>query len=165
MKDPEQQFLRAYDQFADAIFRHCYFRVSNPELAKDLMQETFVRTWRYITQGKVVENMRAFLYRTANNLIIDQYRKKKELSLEGLQEKGASFSSKDRQYININAANDALKMLERLRPGYKEIIIMRYIDELSPKEIARILGETENNVYVKIHRALEDLRKILNENN
>ena len=72
----EQQFLKAFERFADAIFKHCFFRVSDREVAKDLVQETFSRTWEHIALGKEVRDYRAFLYRIANNLIVDFYRKK-----------------------------------------------------------------------------------------
>jgi DNA-directed RNA polymerase specialized sigma24 family protein len=86
--DLENEFMQAYDNFADAIFRHCYYRVFDRERGKDLMQETFMRAWQYLNKGEKVLNMRAFLYRIANNLIIDESRKKKEQSLEQLQEAG-----------------------------------------------------------------------------
>src|SRR6266566_458854 len=88
MRVEEQLFIQVYDQFADAIFRHCWFRVSDRERAKDLTQETFVKVWKILDRGESVENMRAYLYRIANNLIIDHYRKKKDVSLDLLQEDG-----------------------------------------------------------------------------
>src|SRR5690349_19793406 len=65
--DVSNQFLQAYDEFADPIFRHCYFRVFRRDRAKELVQETFLRAWEYQLQGKPIENIRAFLYRIANN--------------------------------------------------------------------------------------------------
>ena len=76
-----EAFTKAYDELSDAIFRHCWFRIGDRERAKDLMQETFTKSWQYISRGEKVDNLKAFLYRVANNLIIDEYRKKKELSL------------------------------------------------------------------------------------
>ncbi|MBX4200907.1 RNA polymerase sigma factor, partial [Candidatus Parcubacteria bacterium] len=90
--DPRQQeFLDAYKQHADAIYRHCYFRVYNKDLAEDLTQETFIKTWKYIVEGKKVDNIKAFLYRVAVNLIIDHSRKKKALALDDVKEKEASL--------------------------------------------------------------------------
>src|SRR3989338_5881146 len=86
--DIMEQFEKAYDELSDAIFRHCWFKIGDREKAKDLMQETFTKSWQYIAQGTSVNNLRPFLYRVANNLIIDEYRKKKELSLDGLMAEG-----------------------------------------------------------------------------
>src|SRR3989338_6887941 len=95
--DMEQQFMKAYDELSDAIFRHCYFRIGDRERAKDLMQDTFTKSWQYINQGTQVSNLRAFLYKVANNLIIDEYRKKKELSLDTMMTDGFDPGFDDRK--------------------------------------------------------------------
>src|SRR3989344_280465 len=82
----ERDFLAAYDEHADALFRHCLIRVRDREIAKDIVQETFSRTWKYLSEGKEVDYIRAFLYRVANNLIVDGSRKKKTSSLDALME-------------------------------------------------------------------------------
>src|SRR3989344_6415935 len=83
----ETQFLEAYDKYADAIFRYCYYRVFDRDKANDYVQEAYCRTWKYLMQGNQIENIRAFLYRTANNIIIDESRKKKSFSLDQIMEK------------------------------------------------------------------------------
>ena len=54
--EKEKEFLDAYQQYADAIYRHCFFRVYNRDLAQDLTQETFIKTWKYISEGKEIKN-------------------------------------------------------------------------------------------------------------
>lgn len=158
----EEQFLRAYDEYADVIFRHCYFRISSRERAKDLMQETFIRAWEYVAKKGEVRNMRAFLYRIANNLVVDEYRKKKTLSLDELKEKGFDPSIEEEGKIHsLIEAKDALYMLDKIEGPYREVLIMRYIDDLSPKEIAAVLGESENAVSVRIHRGLKKIRTLM----
>src|SRR5687767_4748801 len=87
-KEAERQFTEAYDQHADAIFRYCYYRVFDKDRAKDYVQEAYSRTWKYLSQGKKIDNIRAFIYRTAKNIIIDESRKHKNLSLDQIMEKG-----------------------------------------------------------------------------
>ncbi len=164
----EKQFLKAYDEFADPIFRHCYFRVFSREKAKDLMQETFTKTWEYLNSGPQVSNLRAFLYRVANNLIIDYARKKKEASLDMMVDEGFDPGRDTRaQLMNFMEGGEAIKLLEKINPKHRQVIQMRYIDDLDPKEIAAVLGETENNVSVRLHRGLKELRELLeySENN
>lgn len=158
MNPLERKFLKAYDELSDAIFRHCYFRVFNRERAKELMQETFMRAWENIGE---VQNLKAFLYKVANNLIIDESRKKKAVSLEDMQEEGFDIpdDKKDRP-MNILAGKELIKILERLDPKYRQVIMMRYLDDLSPKEIAEATGESENNVSVRIYRGMEQLRRL-----
>ena len=158
-----EAFTKAYDELSDSIFRHCWFRIGDRERAKDLMQETFTKSWQYISRGEKVDNLKAFLYRVANNLIIDEYRKKKELSLDNLMaegfEPGVDDRKKNEQEID---ARFVLGVVNQLDEKYREAVLMRYIDDLSPKEIAQAVGESENNISVRIHRGLSQLKEILN---
>ncbi len=161
----EGKFLEAYDTFSPAIFRHCLFKVSDRELAKDLTQEVFTRVWKYISAGNEVGNMKAFLYRVANNLVVDEYRKKKGISLDKLMEDGFDVSTgEEKRVYDIFDGKEALRLLDRIDVKYREVIIMRYMEGLLPKEIALILNETENSVSVRINRGLKKARKFLNGN-
>ncbi len=158
----ERQFLKAYDDFSDAIFKHCYFRLPNRELALDLTQETFTRTWSEVANGKEIENFRAFLYRVANNLIIDFYRKKKEDSLDTLMEEGMDTADDNGENIEESVlVGQIQEVIQSLARPYRDILVMRYIDDLSPKEIASITGQTENTVSVRIHRGLKKVKQII----
>ena len=155
-----EEFMKAYEKYSDAIFRYCYFRVYDRERAKDLVQETFMKTWDYIAQGNDIGNIRAFLYRVARNIIIDYTRKKKEDSLEALQESGFNPGRDERANKEIEFDfQAALQAIKSLDEKYREAVTMRYIEGYSPKEIARMIDETENVVSVRIHRGLQQLRK------
>ncbi len=159
----EEEFLQAYDAYSDAIFRHCYYRLFDRERAKDVMQDTFMRTWEYLGKGEKVENIRALLYRIANNLIIDFVRKKKETSLDQLQEAGFDPAADDdmaRAGARLDGAQ-AVEALKQLDDSHREVLVMRYVNGLEPAEIAHITGETPNTVSVRLHRGLSKLRVIL----
>ena len=152
----------AYAEYADAIFRHCYFRVLRRERGKELMQETFLRALEYVRKGEAVENMRAFLYRIANNLIIDEARKRKEASLDAMQEEGFDPKGDDGRRFGNDLDNSAvLETLEKIPKDDRDLIVMRYIDELKPREIADILRLSPNVVSVRLHRAMKDLEHLL----
>ena len=155
------EFLAAYEAYAEAIYRHCFFKVFSKERAQDLMQETFMKTWQYLCEGKKVENIRAFLYRVANNLIIDAARKKKEESLEDLMEaaKAMEPSYEGEKAIQSSAMISQMKEVMLTLPDeYREVLTLRYIDDLDPKEIAHILGISPNNVSVRLNRATKALK-------
>ncbi len=157
-----QEFTEAYATLSDAIFRHIYFRIFNRDMAKDLMQDAFTRTWNYLRKGKEVKNLKAFLYKVANNLIIDEYRKKHEISLDGLQTNGFDVESLDQGNIVRDVENNnALKLVSKLEPHHRDIILMRYVDDLSIKEIAEVIGQSENVVSVRINRGMKELKKLL----
>lgn len=160
--DKEKLFLELYDRYTDPMFKHCWFRISDREKAKDITQTAFEKIWEYLTRGGDITNPKAFLYRIANNLIIDAYRKKKEDSLDVLMEEGFDVASDDHENIFKNLAHqEIIKILDVLPPLYRDILIMRYIDDLPLSEIADIIQETENTVAVRIHRGIKKLRDIL----
>ena len=156
------KFIKAYDELADSIFRYCYFRILNYDLAQDLVQETFTRVWEYLAAGKEITNIRAFAYKVAKNLIIDESRKRKTMSLELLQEKGVQpkYDGKEKLYTLLHT-KDIISVLEKLDGRYREVIMLRYVEEFSVKEIAEILEETENTISVRIHRGLQKVRTII----
>lgn len=160
----EAEFLKSHDQHADALFRHVLLRVRDREVAKDIVQETFSRTWLYLSEGKKVEYIRAFLYRVANNLIVDGSRRKKSASLDAMMEDDG-FEPMDesiRDFAEKPQAREAMQMLGGLDEIYRTAITMRYVDELSPREIAAKLGVSENVISVRIHRGIERLSKLMN---
>jgi RNA polymerase sigma-70 factor (ECF subfamily) len=157
------RFMRAYDEYGDALFRHCYFRVYDREKAKDLMQECFTRTWECIVKGQDIKNVRAFLYRVANNLIIDNSRKKTAASLDDLMDQGIEPEPvHDKRPLVAAEFAGVAAALDKVDERYRDVIVMRYIDGLTPGEIAEVLGETENAVSVRLHRGIAAVRKIIN---
>jgi len=162
-EEMERDFLATYEENANALFRHCLARVRNRELAKDIVQETFTRTWEYLAKGKHIEHKRAFLYRTLHNAIVDVMRKKTSVSLDGMYEEDGFEVADEPQELSAEVREEigeALRLLSSLEETYSTIITMRYIDELSPGEIASILEVSENVVSVRIHRGVKKLREL-----
>lgn len=171
--DAQTAFTKVYEEHADTLFRHCYFRLSNRERALELTQEAFMKTWDTIAQGKEIESTRAFLFRVLNNLIIDEYRKKKSSSLDALLEKeGVSEGSFDdlrtggleeeMEKVELSFQSEELQVaLKELPDNYRSVVVMRFVDELRPKEIAEVLGETENAISVRINRGVKKLEELL----
>lgn len=159
-----EDFLKVYDTFSDKIYRYCYYRVYDREAARDLVQDVFMRTWRYLTQGNTIENMQAFLYRTAMNCIINASKKaKKTVSLDKLHDDGFDVANDSRSdpHTAIDAKTVISKLDQLLDDSYREVIVLRYINDLDPKDIAEITGETPNVISVRLHRGLKKLHEVL----
>lgn len=163
---PEQLFLETYDQYSTAIYRHCFFRVFSEPRAEELTQEAFMKFWLYIKGGNEVKNPKALLYKIATNLVIDYSRKKKELSLEEVLEKAPAqepfYEGAEKIETDI-AFHEVLDTMHELPEEARELITMRYVDDMTPAEIAEVLGISANNVSVKINRAMTQLKSILNK--
>jgi RNA polymerase sigma-70 factor (ECF subfamily) len=158
----EALFLEAYDAHADAIFRFCYAHTGDRDRAKDAMQETFMRTWAYLARGKRIDALRPFLYRTARNLLIDLSRRSTARSLDALQEEG--FDAADERGADPATAAEAaraVRLASMLDEPYRDAVLLRYVNGLTPREIAEITEESENAVSVRIHRGLEKLRDLM----
>lgn len=158
------QFLSAYDEYADAIYRHCFFRLFSKPLAEEMTQEAFLRTWQYLAKGKKVDNLRAFLYRVANNLIIDHSRKKKEEHLDQLMEISADIEPAYDGRGDLETAElarEVVSTMSNLDEEDRDIIAMRYLDQLDIKEIAETLDITANNASVRLNRAIGALKGLL----
>lgn len=168
-EDHEARFLKAFDEYNDALFRHATLRVSNREKAIDLVHDTYTKVWSYLRGGYVIDNFRPFLYKVLNNLIIDEYRRKKESSLDALFEidgvDEGSFSELSESTSEALAATidgkKAFELLALMPDQYREVIILRFVDQLGPREISELIEETENVVSVRIHRGLKMLRRTI----
>jgi RNA polymerase sigma-70 factor (ECF subfamily) len=120
----------------------------------------------YVKAGHQIDSYRSFLYKVLNNLIIDEYRKQRELSLDALMsEEGVdegTFPELSESTVEALAATidgkKAFALVEELPDEYKEVILFRFVDGLGPKEIAELIEETENVVSVRLHRGLKLLR-------
>lgn len=159
----EKSFLAAYDQYAPNILRHICFRISDKESAKDLTSETFMRTWQYLKEGKEIKNFKSFLYRICNNLIVDYYRDKdrRNIPLEGIKEPQALEES---NLVKIERRFDfetVKKHFDSLPQDYQDILIYRFVDDLSIREIKEASGKSIINIYTICHRALKILKQKL----
>lgn len=162
-KSLEQEFIASYDEYADAIFRYCYFKVYDRERARDLMQDTFTKTWEYLASGKEVENLRAFLYRTAHNLTVNEVVRSRAVSLDHMTET-FGFDPRDTKMLSPEQESEyalLLKKMSELEPLDRDLLTMRYVEGLPVKEIAGILQEAPNTISVRIHRTLKRLREEL----
>lgn len=148
----------AYELYADDIFRFCRNKVKSNEEAEDLMQESFLRTCQYLQSGKTVEDLKTFLYRVAEHLVIDGFRKKKSLSLNELLEQGF-----DPGHETVDTMHQSLDVQKFLLTAEKKneyrLLVMRYVDGLRPVDIALQTGLAPNTVAVRIHRAIQKLTK------
>jgi|SRR3989344_888814 len=158
----KNKFIESYDAYGEAIFRYCLFRVFDRERAKDLMQETFTRTWEYLEKGKEVENMRAFLYKVAHNLCVNEFIRPKAYSLDEMKEK-IDFDPKDDKTVSLERDAEVVLLVEKMRllsKDERDLLTMRYVDDLAVSEIAQLLDMIPNTVSVKIRRAEESLKKL-----
>ncbi len=151
----------AYTDYSKGLYRYAVSKTSNEALADDLVQNTFVKTWSYLERGEEIARMESFLYHVLKALIIDEYRRRKSASLDTLLEKGfePSLDDMDRQIDMVDGAK-VMALITELPPLYQEVMWLRYMKELSLKEIADITGQSKNAIAVQTYRGLEKLKAL-----
>ncbi len=152
----ERGDLRAVNELAeiyDKIYRYCFYKVRNSEAAEDITQETFLRFFEHKQRIRRGEDM-AYLYTIAKNLCFDHFRKKQTAELP---EDYPTEDFAEQSELKI-AVRDAL---EKLDERQREIIVMRYIGELSVNETAVAAGISRFAVYRLERAALNELKKYL----
>ena len=156
---PQMQLSSAHQSFVKSLNDRAYFKTHDHAMSDDLVQTTFLKTWKYLLRGGKIDTMRAFLHHILNDLIIDEYRKKKVLSLDALIEQGFDPGICDLDHIiNTLDGEKAINLLESLPLKYQTILRLRFVDDLTIAEIAIKTKQSKNAVTVQIHRGLARLK-------
>jgi len=151
----------AYHDHSKGMDSHAFFKIHSHEMNDDLVQETFMKTWVYLVKGGKIDIMKAFLYHVLNQLIIDEYRKNKTTSLDALIGKGYEPSVEySKRIFDVFDGKEAALLIQHLPVKYQKIMRMRYMQDLSLKEISILTGQSRNAVAVQSHRGLKKLKEM-----
>ncbi|MBR6946274.1 MAG: sigma-70 family RNA polymerase sigma factor [Prevotella sp.] len=153
------------------LFSYILFVVHDRETANDIFQETFVKVITKLNQGKYVTSGKfsAWIMRIAHNVIMDWFREQK---VEGVVDQGedndlsnipgTSFldDSIEDQYVREQVLKDAKKIMEALPPSQREVVFMRFYQDLSFKEIAEMTGVSINTSLGRMRYAILNMRRM-----
>lgn len=155
-------YAELYRHYVADIYRFVAFKVPTQHDAEELTSDVFLKVWERLTDTSKssIRGFRAFVYQTARNTIIDWYRKKSttnELSTEihKLQVPVPETLSQGTDAKLM--VGDLLEVLDRLKSEYKEVLLLRFVEELTTAEIAAVLGKKTSAVRVTLHRATKAL--------
>lgn len=169
-KGDSECFGKLYDLYAPRIYRFIFLKTGHKGDTEDLLHEVFLSAWKGIGGYQPHSNtpFTSWLYQIARNRVIDYYRTHKQsLSLDDIMRTDAlpielmsSGHGMLTQTINKKMELEGVMRALKLLPDeYQTILIMRYIEDLSPQEIASAIGKTSGAVRVLQHRALRQLKK------
>lgn len=169
-KHDQEAFTEVYDANVSDIYRFVYFKIGSEEEAKDLTSLIFLKTWNHIQNNTLedAKTLRALLYKVARNAIIDHYREQGSRTAVSLDD--------EKNPLDIPIENDDEKRLDQeqdlalirsklplLKEEYREVIIMRFVSDLSIEEMADITQKSKGNIRVLIHRALTALKELIDK--
>ena len=170
---------RAFDELLfrhqSKLFSYILFVVRDREIADDLFQETFVKVITKLQEGKYSPSGKfsAWMMRIAHNVIMDLYRGLKVQKIVDTSDDNdlSNISTNDfysmdieSQYVNAQVLKDVKKLMNFLPASQREVVYMRYYQQLSFKEIAEMTNVSINNSLGRMRYAILNLRRMVKEN-
>ena len=163
------------ERYKDKLYSYIFYIIKNADLADDLFQETFVKAIMTIKQGRYVENGKFYpwLTRIAHNLLIDQFRNERnENTVSNDEVEGDLFNncmlsddSTESVLVYEQSLKDVKKLMDHLPENQREVVFMRYYQDLSFKEISDITGVSINTALGRMRYAILNMRRMAQENN
>lgn len=153
--------MQWYDDYSVLLFKYIAKMIKDVYQAEDLTQETFTKTYEYIISGKDVIYPKTFLFRVAHRLTVDYIRKQKPIHIaKDLFLKDSRPLTESIMEIREDS-KELYQAIESLKTSYRQVIILRKIEEFSIKETAVILNWSESKVKSTLFRALNALENKL----
>jgi RNA polymerase sigma-70 factor (ECF subfamily) len=168
-RDPDllDHLIELYQQ---RLYRYLLFLTGNPALAEDLFQETWIRVLERGHQYNAKSKFESWLFAIARNLVIDASRRKKMPSLEGLSnsESNQPYDPPDDhaasalQLLVTRENEQAIQIsLLKIAPYYREVLVLRFHEDLNLEEIAQVLSTPVSTVKSRLYRGLTALKSVL----
>lgn len=157
----------------DRLFNYIYYRVHNADLADDLFQETFTKVLYSLHEGRYTETGQfyAWLTRVAHNLIIDTFRQEERADLSYQEEYKCDLfnqsqladSYQEAELINEQTLTDVRRLMNHLPEEQKQVVFMRFYQDMPFKEIADATGVSINTSLGRMRYALLNMRRMAQE--
>ena len=167
-KDDPEAFSLLYERYVKNIYSYIYYRTGNHHDAEDLVSRTFYRALkhfaRYEDRGAPFS---AYLYRIAHNMVANWHRDRSRRQVVPLNEMLLSSHKREQPAAVAEEKSDQeilLSVVHRLPPDRQELLILKFVDQLSNAEIAKIMGRTEGAIKSLYHRTLVALRQDMPNN-
>ena len=159
----------------DRLFNYIFFLVRSREVAEDIFQETFVKAITTLQQGRYQNDGKfsAWITRIAHNLVIDQFRVERnentvsndEMEYDILNDAKLSEGNIENRMVNEQVLKDVRALIDELPDCQREVVFMRYYQDLSFKDIADMTGVSINTALGRMRYALLGMRRLAEEHN
>ena len=159
----KQVLAEIYDLFSPALYRYCYRLLGSASQAEECVAETFARFLQALYKGKgPTQFLKAYLYRTAHNWVVDQYRRQPPPPLPLESDQIPADPSSPHQTAEEHFEQERIRLaLFQLTPGQRQVIMLKFLEDWSNEEIAIAIGKPVPAVKALQHRELEALLRVL----
>jgi len=162
-------FGEFYELHLNEIYRYILFRVYDRNEAEDLTAKVFLEAWEDLTSRqhlRRIRNIRAWIYRIAQNKVIDFHRTRKpQEPIDDNPDKRLQGAWLESELDGLSISRKLAEGVQQLSAKYQEVIILRFISQMSHAEVAEIMNITEGHVRVLQYRALQQMRELMSEVN
>lgn len=153
-----------FERYHRALFAFLYHSTGQAAQSEDMVQTVFYRMLKYRHTFTETGEYRTWMYHLARNVLIDTAKKNQRMvyqaDVTAMSEKMISEPAADAQLEKKQESENLHAALEKLSPEYREVLVLSRFQELSYQEIAGILGTSEGNIKVRVHRAMKELKSI-----
>lgn len=158
MKNKNSLYISYYNEYKNKIYTYLWYRVGfNDHVAEDLTSEVFIKALKKFADFDQDKSFQAWIYAIARNHLINHYSKSgREVDLE---QSNATAVDEIYKFEVKNQVSEILKKINALKGYHRDVLLMRFVDELDNSEIAVLLNKDEGAVRTQISRALNELRK------
>jgi RNA polymerase sigma-70 factor (ECF subfamily) len=162
-QDGDQEAFRLIvERFSSVLGGTAYLMTRDRAQVDDLVQETFLLAWRGIGSLRSSSNLKAWLVRILVNRVISEKRKKRVMEAELVEVESKAGDSNSEELVLAEEERQRIReALETLPEAQREVTVLRYFADLTIPEVARVLGCREGTVKSRLHRALAQLRNVL----
>ncbi len=152
-------FRALYERYGARLYRFFLAYGADADMADDLVNETFIRLWEHLDAYQERDRFEGYLFRIARNLLIDRQRQESRFLPLDDRPRQEKRISPEENAIHQENLEDLHKALQKLKPDYRTVLILRFFYDYTPAQVAQVMERSEGAVRVLQHRALQALRK------
>ncbi|WP_026672993.1 RNA polymerase sigma factor [Alkalihalobacterium bogoriense] len=159
-KDKRQFVMGLYETYYDDVYRFILYMLGDKQCCEDLVHDTFVRVFMAYDRFDNQSNVKTWLFGIAKHLVIDEIRKRKRRRFISFVKEIPSPINVEQNFENKEAVSYLIESIQKLKPNYRVVIILKKVEECSTRQIGEILGWSETKVRKTLSRALQSLRRM-----
>jgi len=153
-----------YDSFSGRIYSYIYHRTGDSAAAEDLTGEVFVRMLEAIQSDRTwTASLQGWLYRIAHNLVVDHFRRQSKRDGPELDERWMAADNPTHTFEGLFYSNQLQQAMTCLTGEQQQVIVLKFVEDLSNAQVADIMGKTEGAIKALQHRGLAALRRVVDD--